>query len=190
MKMLQGKFVTLRILEKSDIQMVRKWRNSPENYRNFANWDFITAVQQDNWFAQRGSSRKDLRMIIVENTTGKPIGITHLESIDYRSRNASWGIYIAETEFRVRVFAAEATLLLFDYAFEYLNLIKIYGNTLSTNPRGRKFHQLAGFQEEAVFKKHVYVKNTYADLIWIALFKESWSKKRKKLLSIIKGHKS
>jgi RimJ/RimL family protein N-acetyltransferase len=185
-RMLIGKTVFLRILEKSDLELVRRWRNSPDNYRHFANWDFITSVQQENWFALKGSSRTDLRMIIVDKSTGRPIGITHLESIDYRNRNASWGIYIAEPEFRTRTYAVESTLLLFDYAFEYMNIHKIYGNTLSNNPRGRRFHKLVGFKEEAVFKKHVYVKNLYADLIWIALFRSDWNSKRKRLQALLK----
>lgn len=176
--MLKGKFVNLRILESSDIEIVRKWKNSPENYKYFANQDFISDSRQVEWFASKSKDVNALYLIIIDKKTSTPIGMTLLESIDHRNRNACWGIYIADIKYRKRIFAVESVYLLFDYAFNYLNLYKIYGNTLSFNERGRKFHQLIGFSEEATFKKHVFVNGQYADLIWICLFSSEWKEKK------------
>ena len=116
-----------------------------------------------------------------------PIVMTLLESINHRNRNACWGIYIAETKYRKRFYAVESVILLFDYAFDYLNLYKIYGNTLDNNPRGRKFHRFIGFNEEAIFHKHIFVDGKYTDLIWISLFISDWEKKKKELVEFIES---
>ena len=188
--MINGKFVTLRIIEKGDIEMIRKWRNSPELYSFFASRDFISQIQQENWFATKATAKDSLFLLIINNTTSEPIGMTHLESIDCRNRNAEWGIYIADPKDRVGIFATEAVYLLFNYVFDYLNLVKIYGNTLATNQRGRRFHKSVGFTEEAQFERHIFVDGDYVDLIWIALFRSTWNDtKRKELASLISGAK-
>lgn len=176
--MLVGKFVKLRVMEKTDAETVRSWKNSPENYSYFANRNFISDLKQDKWISDRLVDNSSLYLIIIDKETDIPIGMTLLEDIDYKNRNSCWGIYIANLKYRRHIFALEATYLLFNYAFDYLNLFKIYGNTLSSNPKGRMFHQKIGFTEEAVFSKHVFVDGGYSDLLWISLFVDSWNKKK------------
>lgn len=186
--MMKGTFVTLRVLESKDIEMVRCWKNNPENYEHFANRDFISDFHQNNWFEKKSKENSIILLIIINNDNMKPIGMTLLEDIDYRNRTACWGIYIAEREYRKRIFAVESVYLLFNHAFDYLNLRKIYGNTLSTNIRGRNFHGSVGFREEAIFLKHIYADGDYQDLIWISLFDEDWRIKRHELSKFIEEY--
>ena len=179
--MIIGKYVTLRLMESKDLEMVREWKNSPENYMYFSNRHFISDLKQIEWFKRKASSSDNLYFIIYENKNNTPIGMTLLESIDNRNRNAVWGIYIADLAFRRRFYAVDAVMLILDYAFSYLNMKKVYGNTLSGNDKGRRFHQSIGFTEEAVFKNHVYVDGGYCDLHWIRMFKNDWDSKKKAL---------
>lgn len=183
--MIKGTYVTLKVMDSKDIEMVRCWKNSPENYEFFANRDFISDFRQNNWFEKKNKADNNLLLIIFNNNNMKPIGMTLLEDIDHRNRTACWGIYIAETEYRKRIFAVEAVYLLFNYGFDYLNLRKIYGNTLGNNLRGRKFHGSVGFREEAIFLKHIYIDGEYQDLIWICLFDEDWKIKRHEIARFI-----
>jgi len=186
--MLIGSVVTLRMIEKADAEMIRIWKNSPENYNYFANRNFISDIKQEKWISSKLVDNSGLYLIIVDNKTGDPIGMTLLEDIDHKNRNACWGIYIANMKFRKHIYATEATYLLLNYAFDYLNLYKIYGNTLSNNPKGRSFHQSMGFTEEAVFSKHVFVDGKYENLIWISLFCEDWANKRSNLKQSIESY--
>lgn len=183
--MIKGKAVNIRILQKSDSEVVRFWKNSEHNYKYFANRTFINDIRQEKWINSKLNDSSSLYFIIIEKKSGKLIGMTLLEDIDQRNRTACWGIYIGDLEFRKRVFALEATMLILDYAFSYLNLNKVYGNTLSSNPRGRSFHSLVGFNEEAVFKNHLYIDGKYVDLIWICLFRDSWHNDKIKILDLI-----
>lgn len=176
--MIKGRFVTLRIIESHDSEMIRAWKNCPNNYNYFANRNFVSDVKQEKWISSKLVDNSGLYLIILDNETGSSIGMTLLEDIDHKNRNACWGIYIADLKYRKSIFAIESTYLLLNYAFDYLNLHKIYGNTLSSNPRGRKFHQKVGFVEEAVFSKHVFVDGSYSDLIWISIFSDIWKTKK------------
>lgn len=183
--MLIGKNVDLRIIESSDAEIVRQWKNNPENYSYFANQDFISDLRQKEWFAKKLVDQTGLYLIILEKKTNQAIGMTLLENISHRNQNAIWGIYIGETQYRKRIYALEATMLIIDYGFNYLNLQKIYGNTLVNNEKGRRFHKKAGFTEEAVFKNHNYVNGEYTDLIWISLFKNDWESTRNRIITEI-----
>jgi UDP-4-amino-4,6-dideoxy-N-acetyl-beta-L-altrosamine N-acetyltransferase len=183
--MLEGKFVTLRIIEKSDIELVRRWRNTPGLYNHFASRDFIAEPQQENWFANKATAKDNLFLVIIHSATGERIGVTHLESISHRNQNAGWGIYIANTQYRVGILAKEAVYLLFNYAFDYFNLYKIFGNTLVSNSRGRRFHSSIGFTEEACFQQHLYLDGHFEDLIWIALFRSTWNERKRKELEVL-----
>lgn len=186
--MLEGKFVTLRVIEKNDIELIRQWRNTPELYTFFASHDFITEPQQENWFASKATAKDSLFLMISHKKSSERIGITHLESINYRNQNAGWGIYIAVPKYRVGILAKEAVYLLFNYAFDYLNLHKIYGNTLESNSRGREFHRSIGFTEEAIFKQHIFLNSHFEDLIWIALFRSTWNEiKQTEIEGLIKN---
>jgi RimJ/RimL family protein N-acetyltransferase len=183
--MLLGKYVTLRVIQSSDAEMVRAWKNSPDNYNYFANRDFITDVQQEIWVQSILNNSNCLYLIIVDNETKTSIGMTLLEDINLKNRNAVWGIYIASLNFRKKIYSVEASLLILNYAFNYLNLYKIYGNTLDCNTKGMKFHEFIGFEKEAIFEKHVFLDGKYSNLIWISLFTEYWPNKRTKLVKFI-----
>lgn len=175
--MIKGKHVTLRPMEHDDIEQIRQWRNSPHNAKHFAARDPISPEQQEKWFEAKSKSDQFLFLIILENNTQKRIGLTHLENINLKHRHDGWGIYIGELEYRKGIYATEATELILSYGFDYLNLNKIYGNTLPHNERGRRFHKRLGFNEEATFKNHYFLDGQYTDLIWIAQFQSDWKRR-------------
>ena len=183
--MIKGKIVDIRILQKSDSEIIRNWKNSDHNYKYFANRNFISDLKQEKWISSKLNDDSSFYFIIIDKASKKLIGMTLLEDVDQRNRNACWGIYISDLNFRKRVYALEETMLILNYAFDYLNLNKVYGNTLSNNSKGRGFHSLVGFNEEATFKNHIFIDGKYIDLIWISLFIENWSLNKSKILNLI-----
>jgi len=186
--MLIGTHVYLKVIDKSDVEIVRAWKNSPDVYNYFANRDFISDARQQEWYNSINKNSSSLYLIIYEKENDTPIGMTLLESINSRNRNAIWGIYIGEMKFRKKIYATEATFLILNYAYDYLNMLKISGNTLSNNERGRRFHEFIGFGEEATFHRHIYAEGKYLDLIWISMFLENWESKKHKMKKYIEEY--
>jgi [ribosomal protein S5]-alanine N-acetyltransferase len=81
-------------------------------------------------------------------------------------------VYIAKNKYRRQGYAYEASKLILKFGFEYLNLNKIYGTTLSINEKGRRFHESLGFKEEAVLKEFCFFNGVYNDLIYISMKEE------------------
>jgi len=176
-------------MERSDAEMIRIWKNTPSNYNYFANRDFINDIEQEAWVSSKLNSSNSLYLIIIDNESDNPIGMILLDDINHKNRNASWGIYIANLEYRKKIYAVESAVLLFNYSFDYLSLNKIYGNTLESNVRGREFHSFIGFSESAIFTNHVYIQGDYINLVWISLFSEEWTQVKNKLQSFIDNFK-
>ncbi len=75
------------------------------------------------------------------------IGETLLRDIDYRHGTAEFGITIGRKEFWGRGYGTEATRLVLDYGFRFLNLYNILLLTTTFNPRAQRAYAKAGFRE-------------------------------------------
>jgi UDP-4-amino-4,6-dideoxy-N-acetyl-beta-L-altrosamine N-acetyltransferase len=176
--MIKGKIVNLRLVEKSDIEMIRKWRNSPEVNQYFSNKDQISQYQQEQWFDK--ISKDNTYFCFVVEFENEPAGIAEIKNIDLRNRIAEFGIYVAPQKLRNSLIPVETGYLILSYCFDYLNLRKIVGQILSTNPRSVRYSEGLGFVHEATFKNHVYHNGQYVDLLWFSLYEDNFSKVRER----------
>lgn len=176
--MIKGKIVNLRLVEKSDIEMIRKWRNSPEVNQYFSNKDQISQYQQEQWFDK--ISRDNTWFCFVIEFENEPVGIAEIKNIDFRNGTAEFGIYIAVEKLRNSLIPIEPGYLILGYCFDYLNLRKIVGQILSDNTRSMRYSKGMGFEHEATFKNHIYHNGQYVNLLWFSLYKENFSKVRER----------
>lgn len=185
-----GNFVSVRALSKDDYKSIKNWKDDENNFNYFPNTNFLYDIKNPIWIKNKIEDNNGLYLVIIENQTNKIIGLTLLENIDLRNKNACWGMYISEEKYRKLTFSLESAFFIIDYAFFKLNLNKIYNNTLATNSRGRKFHLSLGFKEEAVFNNQILIDGYYADLIWSSIQNNEWPNKRnyieKKIKKLLK----
>jgi|APSaa5957512535_1039671.scaffolds.fasta_scaffold26338_4 RimJ/RimL family protein N-acetyltransferase len=170
--MLKGNSVILTRAGTDDSELLYKWRSDPTIYKNFANQDELNFDHHKKWFEKNS----DNYYFIISDLKGQALGLTLLENIDLRNRRCFWGVYIAEKRHRGQGYAHDASKLALKFGFEYLNLNKIYGTTLSINERGRQFHENLGFKEEAVLSEFCFFKGVYNDLIYISIKKDDLKK--------------
>lgn len=181
-----GKNVKIRLININDYKDLKKWDPEGSNSFNyFPNSDFLNEIKDKRWIENKIKDKNGLYFVILKLDTSEAIGITILENIDLKNKNACWGIYIAYPEYRKLIYSLQPSFLIIDYAFSKLKLNKLYGNSLPTNKRGRKFHKLLGFSEEAIFNKQILVNEVYQDLIWISMLSKNWTSKRGELLKLI-----
>ena len=185
-----GNFVSVRALSKDDYKSIKNWKDDENNFNYFPNTNFLYDIKNPTWIKNKIEDNNGLYLVIIENQTNKIIGLTLLENIDLRNKNACWGIYICEEKYRKLTFSLESAFFIIDYAFFKLNLNKVYNNTLAANSRGREFHLSLGFKEEAVFDNQILIDGYYADLIWSSIQNNEWPNKRifidKKIKKLLK----
>jgi len=173
---LKGKRVVLRPLLESDIPSMLRWINDPEVNQYLCIYTPQMEQDQKNWLERVRESQKrgtDL-VFAIETSDGECIGNMGIHGISWKDRTATTGALIGEEEYWGKGYGTEAKMLLLDYAFNTLNLRKIYSSVIAFNGRSRAYSLKCGYKEEGVRKDHWYRKGQYWDEILLAVFKEDW----------------
>jgi len=176
--MLKGENIVLRPLKIEDLEKVNRWRNNIELIKLTQGIRFPKSREMDEeWFNNvlRDKSNRNIYFGVQETETDELVGLIQLNDIDYISGTARWGFVIGEKESQGKGYSTEAPELLFNYAFNVLNLRKIYGYPISYNIATMKMHdKIGGFKEEGILKQHVYFDGKYHDVLILSLFREDF----------------
>ena len=131
------------------IPLLAKWDNDFDV--SFFSGDPLRSIPRETTEARfeqnyREISRDRVDIIVNQNHTIPPIGLTELRRINYRSRTADYGILIGERDCWSKGYGTETTRLMLDYGFSVLGLHNITLETYAYNERAIKAYQRAGFR--------------------------------------------
>jgi RimJ/RimL family protein N-acetyltransferase len=176
--MINGEKVILRAFYESDIPVVNLWRNDLKNKIQVQGFRLPVSLDMDKeWFNEKINSGddKNIYFIVADISTNNPVGIIQLNSIDYISGTAMWGFLIGEKTYRGKGIEIEVPRLLFNYAFNVLNLRKLVCQTLSIRPGSRRLLARIGkVKEEGLLKRHYFFNGNYYDVYILSFFKEDF----------------
>ncbi|WP_174612739.1 GNAT family N-acetyltransferase [Virgibacillus ihumii] len=174
-----GERIRLRKMSSTDydVSIYHKWRNDIEvmQYTN-PSLDVFTYADTENFVKSITESHNSKGYMIEEVTTEKPIGITSLINIDFGNRNAECIIDIGDKDYWNKGFGREAFSLLLDFAFNELNLHKVYLRVFSFNERAVRLYQKLGFHEEGKLKEQLYRDRVWHDVVFMGLLKRNYKK--------------
>jgi diamine N-acetyltransferase len=106
-----------------------------------------TRERVTNWYERVSSSTDSVWYLIYERSTQQPVGLTWLDSIEYRHRTASFAISIGDESMRGKGYGTETTRLMLDFAFTALGLHNVSLEVYSHNIAGLRAYERAGFRE-------------------------------------------
>lgn len=143
-----GASITLGPLDREILPTLTRWMNDfsglptlgPRPPRP------MTVEAEAGWYDDIATS-SDIVFLIRERSSGEPIGTSSLMDIDFRNRNAVFGIYIGEATARGKGYGSETTCLMLDYAFNLLGLNSVRLGVAAFNPAGIRAYTKAGFTE-------------------------------------------
>lgn len=173
--MLTGENTYLRRLEKIDLERSLKWINDPSIMVIMGVWGPRTAYHQERWYEEIAVSKTNLVFALCLKESDEHIGNLSLFDIDYINRNAGLTIFIADEGHRGGGVGTEAVRLLVEYAFDYLNLHRVYCRT--NNEIAAKLYERIGFVKEGVSRQSSYEFGQYMDKVLYGLLKNDYEKK-------------
>ena len=146
---ISGEKVALGPFHHGIVPLLSKWENDFEVA--FFSGDPLRSIPRgttEGRFEQnyREISRDRVEFVIYEQQTLRPIGLTDLRRINYRSRTAEYGILIGEKDCWSKGYGTETTRLILDYGFSILGLHNISLETYAYNERAVKAYERAGFR--------------------------------------------
>jgi RimJ/RimL family protein N-acetyltransferase len=169
-----GARVYLRPLEHEDARLFVTWLNDPEVRRTLMTYRPINLRAEEEWLDKVVQSEHDLVLGIAIQATDKLIGATGLHRMDFKARQAAFGISIGEKTEWGNGYGTEATRLMVQHAFDTLNLNRVWLHVYEHNERGIRTYEKVGFQREGVLRQDRYQDGRYWDTISMAILRKEW----------------
>ena len=153
--LLSTKRIHLRALEPEDLDFLYRWENDDRlwaygstltPFSKFVIRQYIENSGHDLYEA------KQLRLMIVENTTETPIGTIDLYDFEPFHLRAGIGILI-DSAYQKQGFASEALELMKGYGFNFLQLNQLYAFIPAMNSASQHLFRRCGFTESGLLRK-------------------------------------
>ncbi len=177
--MLIGEHSCLRAIERTDLEILRDWRNLPDFRVNFREHRELNLDNQNIWFEKLLNSPNDYMFLILDKVSHEPIGACGLLYTNWIIRSADFSFYIGKDNLYIDdKYSEDATNLLIDFGFNFLNLNKIWMELYEFD-----FKKLQFFQEKFYFqidgrlRNNAFANGKYWDSYILSLLVSDKSKK-------------
>lgn len=119
------------------------------------------------------------RFFLLLDPTGRIVGESVINEIDWELRKANYRVAIFSPELRGRGLGTWMAERACEVAFEELGLHRLELDVYSFNPRAERAYEKAGFCREGVLRDAVRDGESYADDILMAILEEEWRAARR-----------
>lgn len=148
--------------------------NVSPDYANWMNDYNITKFLESRWKSQTresvldfvqhlNNSDNDILFGIFLKNDKKHIGNIKIGGISWKHRNADVGLLIGDKNSWGKGYASDAIKLVTKYAFESLNLHKLWAGIYKGNEGSYKAFIKAGWSDAGVLKEHRFFEGKYVD---------------------------
>lgn len=163
------KFLNVQL---EDIEMIRKWRNSPKVSDYMYTNNQITIEDQQRWFKKIENEKTSKYWLITYQE--EKIGLVWITGIDNVLNSCYWAFYLGEDGIRGAGIGSKVEYKVLEYVFEELNLNKLRCEVFLDNDKVIKMHEKFGFRREAYYREHCEKLGVKKDVVGLALLKSEW----------------
>ncbi|MHA2200343.1 MAG: GNAT family N-acetyltransferase [Candidatus Thorarchaeota archaeon] len=176
--MYQGKLVTLRALEMSDLDDILRFHNTLE-LRQFQGPPIVRSSKYMVQWLQKVSVWEPWRdghiyLAVIENATGKFLGRAALEDIRLPHNRAELSISIDDPEERGKGYGSDAVRILLWVGFHILGLNSIYLDTMEDNERSIYIYEKIGFKRVGILRETEYMEGAHKGLMIMDILREEF----------------
>ena len=171
LKLLEGKNVNLRIIEKEDLSLVKDWVNNldfggeyePITQESLADLEKeYDGLNGGQWF-------------FVEKKDGSKIG--HVAHYLAAGKATEIGYALIPNE-RGKGYGTEAVKIVVDYLFLARPIVRIQVITDTRNLASQRLLETAGFEREGIIRKDIFIRGEWRDSVLYSLLREEWKEPR------------
>ena len=138
--------VNLRAIEKSDLAMIQRWRNSPNVMPYCRQYRPLSVKDMENWYdsLSRDTSFNLTNDLFVIEYEGTPVGVGGLVRIDSRCKKGEVSFYIGDAEKCIEEVIVPTLSHIIQYGFATLGLRKVYFPCYAYNPYIKFYKEVMG----------------------------------------------
>lgn len=166
-KLLEGKSVNLKLVEKEDLPLLAEWSNDAEYLG-----EFILLPQQSriDWEKRYDNLSPYTKWFFIERKDGTKIGTM----FHWLIGNLLEMSCVLTANERGKGYGVDATQLMVDYLFLSKDVTRIQAHTLVENTVSQKVLQKAGFRKEGIIRKSVFSRAEWRDRALYSILREEW----------------
>jgi len=173
---MEGKLVRIRAYERSDLDAVMTWVNDEEVTRNLGApmiYPLSRAAEERYLETNTRGGEPDCRWAI-ETLAGEYLGGISLMTIDWINRSAQVGIVIGSKPHWGKGFGTDAMRAVLRFAFDKMNLHRVWLNVYDFNVRGIKSYEKCGFKREGVQREYRFLDGRYHDSVLMGILERDY----------------
>ena len=177
--MIKGNIVGLRAVERSDLSLLRDWRNITTFRRNFREIRELSMANQEAWYAKVSTNPNDFMFIIEKLDDQTPIGACGLLYTNWIIRSADFSFYIGHEQSYIdnEGLAEESAKLLIEYGFNNLNLHKIWMELYEFDHKKIKFFtEKFNFNQDGMLRDNCFEDGKYWNSVILSLLQNEYKK--------------
>lgn len=164
--MFKGQRVLLRATTREDMKRQWDFENNPELWFLDGGRPRPSTLEKLLAYYDQDLNKDDSNSVFFAiEADERYIGHCGLHSVDTTARRCELSIEIGDQEYWGRGYGREVIGLLLDYAFEHMNLNRVWLNTHSENERAMRCYKACGFVEEGRLRQHIWIKGRYVDRV-------------------------
>lgn len=173
---LAGKLVYLRGLEREDLKgPMLHWTDDREVTRCLYRGAYPSTLEQmERDYEAMLNSLTDIEFAIVDKETDAHIGIAGIHSLNWIARSGEFRILIGEKKYWSKGYGTETTQLVVAYAFEILNLHKVWLGVNSESVGAIRAYEKAGFVREGELRDEVYRNSRYYNVVRMSILQDEY----------------
>jgi len=168
--------MNLRKLEEKDVNGMLEWMHDPDININFRfDAESMTEEKALNFIAKANKDYDEgtAYNFAIADESDEYLGTISLKDINNTDKTAEYAISLRKKA-QGKGVAVKATKKVLEYAFETLNLNKVYLNVLSYNTRAINLYEKCGFIYEGEFREHICIRGRYESLKWYGILKKDY----------------
>lgn len=175
---IMGERIALREFRQEDISGVRCWVTDAETTRCLGG----TYMKPQTWeqserylSALLEGDAGGVNFAIADKGNLKYLGQCSLLMVDHIARHAELAIVLCP-DCQGQGLGEEAIRLLLCYAFDQMNLQRVYLKVRADNPAAVRCYEKCGFQLEGTLRSHAYTEGEYHDVLLMGILRAEFSR--------------
>jgi len=171
---MEGNLTKLRPLEQQDSEILFSW------YRDLEVTDLLDIdlpvgmISIIDMITKKTTSTDTVGFMVEDRKSDIPIGVIMLNSINWVDRKAELGIMIGDKGYWSKGYGEDAAKTLLGYAFNRLDLHRIFLKTYSFNERAIRCFEKCGFKEEGRLRAGRYWKGKRHDVLVMSMISDEF----------------
>jgi len=165
--------ISLRQLEEKDAPLIFEWVKDPDINQHFRFDSDAMTIDSVLGFIHKSQDISENAHFAIVDDTDEYMGTVSLKNIDKLTKTAEYAIAIRKKAQR-KGYGRKSSLMLLDYAFNTIDLNRVYLNVMSNNVDAINLYENLGFTLEGELKDHIMVKDKLHSLQLYRIMKDEY----------------